>query len=144
MDKTGKMLIWFLIFIWVFAIVKTLRAQQTHPIELKSPPLCSQCHDDWRKGLDHNRFFPQKHKFIAPNRKNTCNVCHRDSFCSDCHANKESLRPDEKFRQDPQRFMPHRGNYLVRHRIDGHLNPARCFTCHGRGNERRCLRCHRW
>ncbi len=128
----------------VFLVSMVSAEQQRHPIEFKSPPLCSQCHDDWRTGLDHNRKFPYVHKLIAPLRRDACRVCHGESFCADCHAKKESLRPDEKFREAPQRFMPHRGNYLTRHRIDGRLNPARCFTCHGRGNERRCLRCHRW
>jgi hypothetical protein len=39
--------------------------------------------------------------------------------------------------------MPHRGDYITQHQIDGRINPAPCFRCHGRRNNERCAECHR-
>jgi hypothetical protein len=38
--------------------------------------------------------------------------------------------------------MPHRGNYVTMHKIDGKVDPASCYRCHGRGNNERCMSCH--
>lgn len=112
-----------------------------HP-ELTAAPICGDCHTDWRSALDHTQDFSTRHKFLAIQRKATCQVCHVESFCADCHANKEELKPSDKFKDSPERNMPHRGDYLTQHRIDGRINPASCFPCHGRQNNARCKACH--
>jgi hypothetical protein len=116
---------------------------QKHPVELQERPLCSECHTDWRATLDHNAEYMKRHRFYAQQQKQTCNLCHKDSFCSDCHAHKEELKPSDKYQGDPTRSLPHPGDYLSQHQIDGRMDPASCFPCHGRQNNERCRTCHR-
>lgn len=115
-----------------------------HPAEVEAPVFCSQCHDDWRGSLDHSpEFGGLRHKFSARQNKQTCGLCHVESFCSDCHGNKEPLKPSDKFKDAPERTLPHRGDYLNQHKIDGRVNPASCMKCHGRQNNERCRICHK-
>jgi hypothetical protein len=39
--------------------------------------------------------------------------------------------------------LPHRGDYLNQHMIDGRINPALCARCHGRTDNQRCRACHK-
>ena len=115
-----------------------------HPVEVEIPAVCSQCHQDWRGAMDHTPEFGKlRHKFLARQNKQACGVCHVESFCSDCHAHKEYLKPSDKFKDDPARELPHRGDYLNQHKIDGKINPASCMKCHGRQNNARCKTCHK-
>ncbi|MBI5740791.1 MAG: cytochrome C [Nitrospirae bacterium] len=116
--------------------------QKTHPVEVEKP-VCSQCHTDQYAAMEHTTDFSVRHKFYATQRQQACNLCHRESFCNDCHANKEELKPSDKYKDAPERFLPHRGDYLTQHMIDGKINPAMCFKCHGRKNNERCRACHR-
>ena len=47
-----------------------------------------------------------------------------ESFCSDCHAHREELKPSDKYKEYVTRDLPHRGDYLTQHQIDGRINPA--------------------
>jgi hypothetical protein len=38
--------------------------------------------------------------------------------------------------------MPHRGEYLTRHQIDGRVDPGSCIQCHGNRNDGSCGVCH--
>jgi hypothetical protein len=114
-----------------------------HPVEVTTPVLCSKCHTDSRSTLDHLPNYIERHKFYASQQKNSCGVCHKESFCSDCHTHKEEIKPSDKYKDAPHRALPHRGDYLTQHKIDGRINPAPCFRCHGRNNNRRCIACHR-
>jgi len=115
-----------------------------HPVEVAAPAICSSCHTDWRAALDHSSDFAAKrHKFYASQNGQACGLCHREAFCSDCHAHKEELKPSDKYRDSPERMLPHRGDYLNQHKIDGRINPTSCFPCHGRQNNERCRVCHK-
>ena len=115
-----------------------------HPVEVDAPVICSECHQDWRSSMDHTAEFGKfRHRFMAQQNKQSCGVCHVESFCSDCHANREFLKPSDKFKDSPERALPHRGDYLNQHKIDGKINPASCMKCHGRQNNERCKTCHR-
>jgi hypothetical protein len=115
-----------------------------HPVEVDVPAICSDCHQDWRSGLDHTAEFGKfRHRFLAQQNKQACGVCHVESFCSDCHAHKEPLKPSDKYKDAPERALPHRGDYINQHKIDGRINPASCMKCHGRTNNERCKTCHR-
>lgn len=129
----------------VLAVACSQKAYQVkgHPMELKSAPACSECHNDDRSALDHTDYFAGKGHADFASQGSQCYMCHRESFCSDCHANKEELKPGDKFRDRPDRFFPHRGDYIAQHKIDGKINPAPCFRCHGRDNNERCRACHR-
>jgi len=127
----------------LFACATTKSLPARHPMEVQGMPLCSECHTDGRTSLDHRQDWNSRHKFQAAQQQRTCELCHAQSFCADCHANKEELKPSDKYKDAPQRTMPHRGDYLNQHKIDGKLNPASCFPCHGRQNNERCKACHR-
>ena len=127
----------------LFACVHTQSMAAKHPTEVTGFPICSECHTDSRAVMDHTGDFSTRHKFYAAQNKQACTVCHNESFCSDCHAHKEELKPSDKYKDSPERSLPHRGDYLNQHKIDGRINPASCFPCHGRQNNERCKACHR-
>ena len=120
-----------------------------HPDEDGNLGRCSTCHVTENGGFpfrryEHTPLFGESHSLQAVNSKQVCAMCHRPSFCSDCHSARAALKPSLKNHGDTRRLMPHRGNYLTRHRIDGRLNPAKCFRCHGRPKaQKSCMRCHR-
>lgn len=114
-----------------------------HPVEITGKPVCSECHNDSRSALDHSGDFMKRHRFYMSQKERVCMSCHKESFCADCHANKEEIKPSDKFKDSPERIFPHRGDYISRHKIDGRINPAPCFKCHGRKNNARCKQCHR-
>lgn len=142
-----KLMVLLLLPVLVLALYAPAVAAATaikHPMEVEVPALCSQCHEDWRAALDHTAEFGKfRHRFMAQQNKQACDVCHVESFCSDCHAHKEYLKPSDKFADSPERALPHRGDYLNQHKIDGKINPASCMKCHGRQNNERCSVCHK-
>ncbi|MFN3739233.1 MAG: cytochrome C [Thermodesulfovibrionales bacterium] len=142
MNKLTKTFLLIIIFSCI-AISSYGEIIKKHPVELISPPLCSKCHSDERSGLDHTFDFSKKHGFIASQKSLMCSSCHVPAFCADCHTNKEEIKPSDKFKDLPERIMPHRGDYITQHKIDGKVNPASCMKCHGRKNNKRCLTCHR-
>lgn len=111
---------------------------------------CSECHTDDKGTLkspasfiNHTRIFVENHGRYASLDDRLCLSCHRESFCTDCHTTRSEVKPSVKNGDRPDRFMPHRGNYLTLHKIEGKLDPASCYRCHGRGNDERCFACHR-
>lgn len=113
-----------------------------HPVEVVEA-VCSQCHPEKWHALDHMPSWGRLHRVAASQNATTCNVCHKDSYCADCHSVKDELKPSDKLKDSPGVYFPHRGDYLTQHRIDGKINPAPCFRCHGRRNNARCRSCHR-
>jgi hypothetical protein len=127
----------------IYACAHTVSRATQHPVELTAPPMCSDCHQDWRSAMDHTGDYSTRHRFYAEQQSQTCKACHKESFCSDCHAHKEELKPSDKFKDSVERDMPHRGDYLSQHKIDGRIDPASCMKCHGRSNNERCRVCHK-
>jgi hypothetical protein len=129
----------------LYACAGTSSIAKVHPMEIKTlaEAVCSNCHMDARVAFDHTADFLARHRFYAEQKKYICSVCHSESFCSDCHAGKAGLIPSDKYKDSPEIPYPHRGDYLVQHRIDGRINPALCMKCHGRRNNERCVTCHK-
>ena len=127
----------------LYACANTTSVARVHPEEVKGMPNCTECHTDSYGALNHKASdFYAKHKFYAGS-KFACASCHQESFCADCHAHKEELKPSDKFGESVERNLPHRGDYLAQHKIDGKINPASCAKCHGRQNNEGCKSCHR-
>ena len=110
---------------------------------------CSECHEDGSKGtmkpithFSHTRVFVKNHRFFAATDDRLCAPCHKVSFCADCHTNQVEMKPSLRWGNRPDREMPHRGDFLTLHKIEGKLDPASCYRCHGRGNNERCVQCH--
>jgi hypothetical protein len=123
-----------------------------HPEELtRRDTDCLECHDNDLTGtlkpystFRHSSTFLQRHGTYASQGQDLCNSCHGDSFCMDCHATKEELKPSIRYGNRPDRdLMPHRGDYLVQHRIDGRVDPGSCVRCHGNRNDGMCIACHK-
>ena len=128
----------------LYACANTKSIAKVHPVEVKGLVNCGECHTDNWAALNHQvDDFYRKHKFYAGQQKFACQVCHQESFCADCHAHREEIKPSDKFRNSPERELPHRGDYLSRHKIEGRIDPASCLKCHGRSNNERCKVCHR-
>lgn len=111
---------------------------------------CSECHEDQQQGtmkafnaFSHSPAFVKNHRFYAASDDRLCTVCHKSSFCNDCHTNRVEMKPSYKYGYRPDREMPHRGNFMTLHKIEGKLDPAACYRCHGRANNERCVACHR-
>jgi len=126
-----------------FSCAQTVSMELRHPTEVENSQICSDCHTDGRSALSHTMDYISRHKFYAAQQKQTCELCHQLAFCADCHANKEGIKPSDKFKDSPTRALPHRGDYLSQHMIDGRMDPAACFACHGRQNNARCRVCHK-
>jgi hypothetical protein len=146
MMNTTARIVFLLVLVMLFGIyacAHTTSIVVQHPVELTTAPLCSDCHQDGRASLDHTSDFTKRHRFYAEQQSRTCTVCHTESFCSDCHAHKDELKPSDKYNDSPERTLPHEGDYLNQHKIDGRIDPASCMKCHGRSNNERCRVCHR-
>ncbi|BDV42060.1 cytochrome c [Geotalea uraniireducens] len=111
---------------------------------------CTECHEDTVKGVlkpyasfSHSTVFIKNHRYYAGQDNRLCAVCHKPSFCNDCHANELEVKPSVMHGDRPDREMIHRGDYLSRHQIDGKIDPTSCFRCHGRTNNEQCVACHR-
>jgi hypothetical protein len=110
---------------------------------------CSECHEDQQKGtmkafdsFSHTPSFVKNHRLYAASDDRLCAACHKSSFCNDCHTNRVEMKPSTRYGNRPDREMPHRGNYMTLHKIEGKLDPASCYRCHGRANNERCVACH--
>jgi hypothetical protein len=110
---------------------------------------CSECHENEQKGtlkemafFSHTPVFVKNHGHYAATEDRLCASCHKSSFCTDCHASRSEIKPPTMYGDRPDRDMPHRGNFMTLHKIEGKLDPASCFRCHGRSNNERCNSCH--
>jgi hypothetical protein len=128
----------------LYACANTKSVAKVHPTEVKGLVNCGECHTDNWAALNHQADdFYRRHKFYAGQQRFACQTCHQESFCADCHAHKEEIKPSDKYKGSPERTLPHRGDYLSRHKIDGRIDPTSCLKCHGRTNNERCKTCHR-
>jgi hypothetical protein len=125
-------------------------APARHPEELtRQDTDCLECHDDDLTGtlkpygtFRHTNSFLQRHGSYAMQGQDLCNSCHGEPLCLECHATKDELSPALKHGDRPDRDLPHRGDYIVQHQIDGRLDPGSCVKCHGNRNDEGCVVCH--
>lgn len=114
----------------------------------QSPTNCLDCHEAGAEQFAyerfvHNAYFADNHRQVAGQSAQVCTICHQPSFCSDCHATRVELKPSLKNQSETYRRMPHRGDFLTRHRIEGRVDPTSCFRCHGNPKTAQtCVRCH--
>jgi hypothetical protein len=128
----------------LYACANTKSVAKVHTAPVKGLVDCGECHTDNWAALNHQADdFYRKHKFYAGRQKFACESCHQESFCADCHAHMEEIKPSDRYKGSPERELPHRGDYLSRHKIEGRIDPASCLKCHGRTNNERCKTCHR-
>ncbi len=134
-------------------VSKTASVPPKHPEDLSgwSRVDCLECHSDVSTGalkpyasFRHTRTFTDIHGLYARQGQNLCAACHASSsFCDTCHARSEEIKPSTKMGDRPDLSLPHRGDYIVTHRLDGRLDPGSCFPCHGNKADVRCRACHK-
>ncbi len=114
----------------------------------QEPTQCTDCHDARGAKLpfgsfNHTPTWQQSHRQQAYQYEAVCTMCHQTSSCNACHATRVELKPSLKNPTETFRQMPHRGDYLSRHRIDGRIDPTSCFRCHGNPKSAKtCAPCH--
>jgi hypothetical protein len=114
----------------------------------QEPKICTDCHEARGEKLafgsfNHTPIWLQTHRQQAYQHERVCAMCHQTSFCNDCHATRVELKPSLKNQDQTYRQMPHRGDYLTRHRIDGRIDPTSCIRCHGNPKTATtCAPCH--
>jgi hypothetical protein len=120
-----------------------------HEEKLTEKPLCLDCHEEGEtvgnrpfSVYSHNASFFERHGNPAGDFQAVCETCHSRKFCSDCHGVKEEIVPSRKLGNRPDRSSPHRGDYFNKHKIEGRVDKAKCFKCHGRRNNKACRQCH--
>jgi len=125
---------------------------QKHPEDLagRTQVDCLECHSDLSSGalkpyasFRHSTAFTRYHGMYSRQGQSLCQSCHDAAFCQSCHARKEELTPSTKMGDRPDLSLPHRGDYIVLHQLDGRMDPGSCFRCHGNKNDARCHACHR-
>jgi hypothetical protein len=125
-------------------------APARHPEELSRQDTdCLECHDNDLTGtlkpyetFRHTTSFLLRHGSYARQGQDLCNSCHGEPLCLECHASETPLSPALKRGGRPDRDLPHRGDYIVQHQIDGRNDPGSCVRCHGNRNEGTCVKCH--
>lgn len=132
------------------AVKNAARMPLVHPPEALGAgnPRCTECHKEGEKDFpyrryDHTALFVTAHRMDAYQSEQVCDMCHSTSFCNDCHVTRSELKPPVKNPTAPARRLPHRGDFLARHRIDGRIDPTSCFRCHGSPKSSKlCVPCH--
>ena len=144
--------------IFLLLLVMTLAACATvHQLPVKHPeeadlgnrlPICTDCHESRDDTITYELFshtvsWGNNHRFPAYQQEQVCSMCHQQSYCNDCHGVDVELKPSTRNPDQPYRRMPHRGDYLSRHSIEGRMNPTGCFRCHGNPKTAQtCAPCH--
>lgn len=110
-------------------------------------PVCTDCHEARGKlayeEFNHTPFFATTHRSVAQRQAAVCSMCHQASFCNDCHSVSVELKPGDRRPGETYRGMPHRGDFLTLHKIEGRIDPVSCFRCHGNPKTARtCAPCH--
>lgn len=122
-----------------------------HPPEAElgaGRPLCTECHDARDENVayenvNHTAYFGSDHRQAAYQSANLCSMCHKESFCSDCHATQSELKPSLRDQSRTDRRTPHRGDFQSRHRIEARVDPTSCVRCHGNPRAAQtCRPCH--
>ena len=109
---------------------------------------CLDCHDAADENFPYRRYvhtplFSENHRHVANQSSRISSMCHKPSYCDNCHGVGIELKPSTRNQTRPDRRMPHSGDYLSRHRIDGRIDPVSCHRCHGTPKTNQtCKPCH--
>jgi Cytochrome c7 and related cytochrome c len=109
---------------------------------------CYACHLDLTHfplkpttAFSHQGNFTRAHPSIARSTSASCDTCHQQTFCADCHAARtRPMKVEEILPDRPDRNFIHWGDFLTRHSIEARGNEAACQKCHPVSF---CTDCHR-
>ena len=86
-----------------------------------APNKCSICHINPRdvQPANHNFNWAEKHAVFSKADSISCESCHSQTFCNDCHK-----------RRDIPTLRVHDRNFRFIHGIEARANPTSCGKCH--------------
>jgi hypothetical protein len=131
------------------AISKSPSVPPKHPEELAgwTQVDCLECHSDLSTGDETYASFGthdvRRITACTANRDRTSASRATARPSARCHARKEELKPSTRMGDRPDLALPHRGDYIVQHQLEGRMDPGSCFRCHGNKNDAKCRACHR-
>lgn len=99
-----------------------LRTQFAHAPEGRMLPPA------WLHGMDHDRDFEVRHRWVAADQGELCAQCHSERECVDCHDGRGRTR------------QVHQNDFLTTHAQAAQRNQPRCSSCHT--VQRFCTECH--
>lgn len=88
----------------------------------------------------HEGNFLKEHGRRARPQTDLCRRCHMQSFCADCHSQRQVVVPSIKMMDRTDRQFIHRGDWLSRHPMEVGSKPGTCIRCH---SAKQCEACHR-
>ncbi|MCK5689795.1 hypothetical protein KAI87_11025 [Myxococcota bacterium] len=107
---------------------------------------CLHCHPSFqRKPLEavaefsHEGGWMGKHGMMARSEGASCEQCHTQSMCAECHS---SVHPDLPSRLYPEKVnepLMHRGDFITTHGMEARLEGDSCMRCH---KTHECSECH--
>ncbi|MAT28657.1 MAG: cytochrome c family protein [Sandaracinus sp.] len=93
----------------------------------------------WLHGMDHDRDFLVRHRWIAADEGPLCAECHDEGECVACHDGR--VRPASRFGSGgAPGARVHRNDYLTTHAAEARRDTPRCASCHT--TQRFCAECH--
>ena len=75
----------------------------------------------------------------ARSQARSCQQCHADSSCSECHSQVAPTVNARLFPEAVERPLLHRGDWRTVHAIEARADGDTCLRCH---QPRQCVRCH--
>jgi cytochrome c553 len=95
-----------------------------------APDTCTTCHDNLVPLLpaNHQIAWTRVHASVASADPMSCQQCHRDAFCINCHQARDTISN-----------WVHEDNFISFHGVVARANPMECGSCH---REDFCINCH--
>ncbi len=107
---------------------------------------CSTCHVDLHKyplkpiaNFSHRGDWLKNHSAEARSAGASCETCHEQSFCSECHSKTDAKKIDTILPERTDRAFIHRHDFLGRHPVEAKADESSCQRCHGTDF---CQSCH--
>lgn len=115
---------------------------------------CSDCHadatpvglelrraDQTTRAFIHPAPYEALHAIDAAARKDSCDTCHRPSFCTSCHAQRGLAGLEQTIvSQHPAGWLDPMSTKF--HGLEARRSIASCAGCHDQGERSVCVRCH--
>lgn len=108
---------------------------------------CQSCHKSLRTlplkavaEFEHGADWLGRHGLAARSLGASCQQCHSQSTCTNCHTKNAITTPTRLFPEAVERNLIHRGDFATSHAIDARLDGDTCLRCH---NADTCVSCHR-
>ena len=108
---------------------------------------CGSCHKNLSRApikfisaFRHEGNFLKEHGRRARPQADLCRQCHTQSFCADCHSQRQVVVPGLKQMERGDRQFIHRGDWIGRHAMESSGKPGTCTRCH---SPKQCEACHR-